>query len=145
MEAIAKANPQAVVMVTLYKPTAALVRALRKRARTRCSDPLAGGGDRLFQGWATPAASAFPRSCPTLERYRAGGQGLSAPGRQAGGYSYMGMEAYVTARVAVEAMKRAGGISPGKAGRRPEGLNQDIGGFRVRFTQPTTPAPASSN
>ncbi len=138
VEAIAKANPQAVVMVTLYKPTAALVRALRKAGQNPMFMTLSPvGGDQLFQelgndarGIGISQVMPYPwnDTVPVVKDYQ------RLVGKQ-GGYSYMGMEAYVTARVAVEAMKRAGkDLTREKLVAALEGLNQDIGGFRVGFT-----------
>jgi hypothetical protein len=68
VQTIAKANPQAVIMVTLYKASAAFVREMRKAKQNpqfMTLSPVgrrpAGGGT----GRARRVASAFRRSCPT--------------------------------------------------------------------------------
>jgi hypothetical protein len=67
VESISKTTPQAVVMVTLYKPTAAFVKAMKQIGQFPMFLTLSPvGGEVLARNWVmTHAASASRRSCPT--------------------------------------------------------------------------------
>jgi ABC-type branched-subunit amino acid transport system substrate-binding protein len=138
LEAIAKVNPQAVVMVTLYKPTAAMVKALRKANQSPMFMTLSPvGADQLTQELAGDARGIgisqvmpFPwnDTLPIAREYQ------HFIGKQ-GPYTYMSMEGFIIAKLAVEAIRRAGGkeLSRDKLVSSLEGMSQDFGGYRVSF------------
>ena len=138
VDAIAKANPQAVVMVTLFKPTAAMVKALHKAGQYPSFMTLSPvGADQLNQelgnearGIGISQVMPYPwnDTVAVVKEYQ------RVTGKS-GNYSYMGMEAYIMARTTVEALRKAGGkdISREKLIAAMEGLNQDLGGYRVAF------------
>ena len=139
VEAIAKASPQAVVMVTLYKPTAAFVKAMKKAGQMPMLMTLSPvGAEQLVQELANDARGIgisqvvpYPWNdvVPVVREY----QKLAA---KPGAYSYYGMEAYLMARTLVEGLKRAGkDLSRDKLVSALEGMgNADFGGYRVNYT-----------
>ncbi|MDE2441172.1 MAG: ABC transporter substrate-binding protein [Betaproteobacteria bacterium] len=139
LEAIAKVNPQAVVMVTLYKPTAAMIKALHKANQSPMFMTLSPvGAEQLAQelgndarGIGISQVMPFPwnDTLPIAREYQ------HFIGKQ-GTYSYMSMEGFVIAKLAVDAIRRAGGkdLSREKLISSLEGMNQDFGGYRVSFS-----------
>uniref|UniRef100_Q47HK4 Amino acid/amide ABC transporter substrate-binding protein, HAAT family n=1 Tax=Dechloromonas aromatica (strain RCB) TaxID=159087 RepID=Q47HK4_DECAR len=139
VETIAKVNPQAVVMVTLYKPTAAMVKALRKANQSPMFMTLSPvGPDQLTQelgndarGIGISQVMPFPwnDTIAIVKEYQ------HLVGKQAT-YSYMSLEGFVIAKMAVEAIRKAGGkeLSREKLISTLEGLNQDFGGYRISFS-----------
>ncbi|HEX9195942.1 MAG TPA: ABC transporter substrate-binding protein [Azonexus sp.] len=138
VEAIAKAKPQAVVMVTLYKPTAAFVKAMKKAGQSPMFMTLSPVGTEQLIAELGPEARGigisqvmpYPWSdvVPMVHDYQ------KLVGAK-GGYSYYGIEAYAMARVMVDALKRAGkDPSREKLLAALEGTNTDLGGFRVAFS-----------
>lgn len=138
VEAIAKAKPQAVVMVTLYKPTAAFVKAMKKAGQSPMFMTLSPVGTEQLVAELGPDARGigisqvmpYPWSdvVPMVHDYQ------KLVGAK-GGYSYYGIEAYAMARVMVDALKRAGkDPSREKLLAALEGTNTDLGGFRVAFS-----------
>ncbi len=139
VEAIAKSSPQAVVMVTLYKPTAAFVKAMKKAGQMPMLMTLSPvGAEQLVQELANDARGIgisqvvpYPWNdvVPVVREY----QKLAA---KPGAYSYYGMEAYLMARTLVEGLKRAGkDLSRDKLVSALEGMgNADFGGYRVNYT-----------
>ena len=139
VEQIAGVNPQAVIMVTLYKPTAAFVRGMKKADQMPQFMTLSPvGAELLVQelgeqargiGISQVMPSPWNDTTPLAHEYRK----LIGP---QGKPSYYGLEAYAMARVLVEALR--------KAGREPtrEGLvnalesmhNLDLGGYRVSYS-----------
>ncbi|MBK7954108.1 MAG: ABC transporter substrate-binding protein [Candidatus Accumulibacter sp.] len=139
VQTIAKLNPQAVIMVTLYKPTAAFVRAMRKAGQTPQFMTLSPvGADLLVQelgdearGIGISQVMPYPwnDTTPLVNEYQ------KLLGKQ-GKPSYYGLEAYVMAKVLVEAIR--------KAGKEPtreklvvalESMqSHDLGGYRVNFS-----------
>ena len=138
VEAIAKAAPQAVVMVTLYKPTAAMVKALHKLNQNPMFMTLSPvGAEQLTQelgndarGIGISQVMPYPwnDTLPIAKEYQ------HFVGKQ-GTYSYTGMEGFIIAKLAVEALRKAGGkeLSREKLVSTLEGMNQDFGGYRVSF------------
>ncbi len=138
VEAIAKAKPQAVVMVTLYKPTAAFVKAMKKAGQSPMFMTLSPVGTEQLIAELGPEARGigisqvmpYPWSdvVPMVHDYQ------KLVGAK-GGYSYYGIEAYAMARVMVDALKRMGkDPSREKLLAALEGTNTDLGGFRVAFS-----------
>lgn len=139
VETIAKVNPQAVVMVTLYKPTAAMVKALRKANQSPMFMTLSPvGPDQLTQelgndarGIGISQVMPYPwnDTIAIVKEYQ------HLVGKQAP-YSYMSLEGFVIAKMAVDAIRKAGGkeLSREKLISALEGLNQDFGGYRISFS-----------
>ena len=138
VEAIAKAKPQAVVMVTLYKPTAAFVKAMKKANQSPMFMTLSPVGTEQLVAELGPDARGigisqvmpYPWSdvVPMVRDYQKllGGKG---------GYSYYGIEAYAMARVMVDALKRMGkDPSREKLMAALENTNLDMGGLKVAFS-----------
>lgn len=138
LEAIAKVNPQAVVMITLHKPTAAMVKALRKANQSPMVMTLSPvSAEQLSQELGSEArgigiAQVMPYpwndTVAIVKEYR------QFVGKQ-GPYSYTGLEGYVIAKIAVDALRKAGGkdLTREKLVSTLEGMNQDLGGYRVAF------------
>jgi branched-chain amino acid transport system substrate-binding protein len=138
VEAIAKAKPQAVIMVTLYKPTAAFVKAMKKAGQSPMFMTLSPvGTEQLIaelgpdsRGIGISQVMPYPWSdvVPMVHDYQklVGGKG---------GYSYYGIEAYAMARVMVDALKRMGkDPSREKLMTALESTNLDMGGLKVAFS-----------
>ena len=136
---IAMANPQAVVMVTLYKPTAAFVKAMKKSGQNPMFMTLSPvGTEQLVQDLGPDARGIgisqvvpYPWSDVTsvVREY----QKLAT---RPGTYSYYGMESYLMARTLVEGLKRAGKeLSREKLVLALEGMNNiDFGGYRLNYS-----------
>ena len=138
VEAIAKSKPQAVVMVTLYKPTAAFVKAMKKANQSPMFMTLSPVGTEQLIAELGPDARGigisqvmpYPWSdvVPMVRDYQKllGGKG---------GYSYYGIEAYAMARVMVDALKRMGkDPSREKLMAALENTSLDMGGLKVAFS-----------
>ena len=140
VKAIAKATPQAVVMVTLYKPTAAFVKAMHKvnqNPQFMTLSPV--GADLLVKELGNEARGIgisqvmpypFNDTTPAVREYQRLMQSVKETN-----YSYYGIEAYITAKVMVEAIRRSGkDLTREKLIQALEGMsNYDLGGFRVSF------------
>jgi len=141
VKTIAKAAPQAVVMVTLYKPTAAFVKAMRKANQNPQFMTLSPvGADLLVNELGAEARGIgisqvmpypFNDTTPVVREYQ---RLLQATKHTA--YSYYGIEAYVTAKVMLEAIRRSGkDLTRERLVQTLEGMtNYDLGGFRVSYT-----------
>lgn len=147
VQTIAKANPQAVVMVTLYKPTAAFVTALRAAGQTPQFVTLSPvGADLLVKEMGADSAHGisisqvmpYPwnDSVAIVKDYQ---KALAqvAKGKEP---TYYGLEGYINARLVTEALKRAGkDLTRDKLAAALEGATYDLGGYKVAYT------PASHN
>jgi len=139
VESISKASPQAVVMVTLYKPTAAFVKAMKKIGQNPMFMTLSPvGTEQLIQelgpearGIGISQVVPYPWNdvTPVVREYQ---KLVSKPGS----YSYYGMEGYLMARTLVEGLKRAGrDVSREKLLSALETMNNvDFGGYRVNYS-----------
>ena len=136
--AIGKAKPQAVVMVTLYKPTAAFVRAMKKAGQNPMFMTLSPvGTEQLVQelgpearGIGISQVMPYPWNdiVPMVRDYQ------KLVGSK-GGYSYYGIEGYATARIMVDALRRAGkDLTREKLFAALESTNTDLGGFRLSYS-----------
>jgi ABC-type branched-subunit amino acid transport system substrate-binding protein len=139
VEAIAKAKPQAVVMVTLYKPTAAFVKAMKKVGQNPMFMTLSPVGTEQLIAELGPDARGigisqvmpYPWSdvVPLVHDYQ------KLIGNKKNGFSYYGIEAYAMARIMVDALRKAGkDPTREKLLAALEGTNTDLGGFRVAFS-----------
>ncbi|MFV0665871.1 ABC transporter substrate-binding protein [Denitromonas sp.] len=139
---IAKAAPQAVIMVTLVKPTAAFVSAMRAAGQTPQFVTLSPVGANLLikemgesgaHGLGISQVMPYPWNdgLPLIRRYR---QALAARDKHTEP-DYYSLEGYVAARVMIEALKRIGG--PPTREKLITALEQapfDLGGYRLAFT-----------
>ena len=138
VDAIAKAKPQAVVMVTLYKPTAAFVKAMKKANQSPMFMTLSPVGTEQLVAELGPEARGIGISqvmpypwndiVPMVRDYQklVGGKG---------GYTYYGIEAYAMARTLVDALKRMGkDPSREKLMAALESTSLDMGGLRVTYS-----------
>ncbi|UCV19902.1 ABC transporter substrate-binding protein [Ferribacterium limneticum] len=137
VETIAKATPQAVVMVTLYKPTAAFVKAMKKVGQHPMLMTLSPVGAELLvqelgpdsRGIGVSQVVPYPWNnvVPVVRDY----QKLS----DKGAYSYYGMEGYLMARTMIEGLKRAGrDLSRDKLVSSLESMSgADLGGYRINY------------
>lgn len=138
VEAISKAMPQAVVMVTLYKPTAAFVKAMKKAGQNPMLSTLSPvGAEQMVQelgadarGIVVSQVVPYPWNnvVPVVRDY----QKLSEKQQ----FSYYGLEGYIMARTLVEGLKRAGkDLTRDKLISALESLsNTDIGGYRINYS-----------
>ncbi|WP_313953865.1 ABC transporter substrate-binding protein [Accumulibacter sp.] len=139
VQQIAKSNPQAVIMVTLYKPTAAFVRGMKKANQIPQFMTLSPvGTDLLIQelgdeargiGISQVMPSPWNDTTPMVRDYQ------KLLGKQ-GAPSYYGLEAYAMARVLVDGMRKAGkDLSREKLVAALESMqNHDLGGYRVSYS-----------
>ena len=138
VDAIAKANPQAVIMVTLYKPTAAFIKAMKaagQGALFRTLSPV--GTEQLVKelgadarGIVISQVMPYPWNdiVPMVRDYQ------KLIGNKANS-SYYGIEAYAMARITVDALRKAGkDPTREKFMAALEGMNSDLGGFRVAYS-----------
>jgi branched-chain amino acid transport system substrate-binding protein len=140
VKSIAKAAPQAVVMVTLYKPTAAFVKAMRKinqNPQFMTLSPVGAdllvkelGNDARGVGISQVMPYPFNDTTPVVREYQ-----RLMQANKITNYSYYGMEAYVTAKVMIEAIRRSGKeLTREKLVQTLESMTTyDVGGFRVSF------------
>ena len=138
-EAIGKANPQAVVMVTLYKPTAAFVKEMKRNNQNPMFMTLSPvGTEQLVQELGASARGIgisqvvpYPWNdvTPVVREY----QKLAS---KPGSYSYYGLEGYLMAKTLVEGLKRTGkDLTRDKLVSSLEGMgNVDFGGYRVNYS-----------
>jgi ABC-type branched-subunit amino acid transport system substrate-binding protein len=139
VQAISKANPQAVVMVTLYKPTAAFVRAMKRIGQNPMLMTLSPvGTEQLVQelgpearGIGISQVVPYPWNdiVPVVRDYQ---KLASKPGN----YSYYGLEGYLMARTMVEGLRRSGReLTREKLVASLENLNNvDLGGYRMNYS-----------
>lgn len=137
VETISKVTPQAVVMVTLYKPTAAFVKAMKKIGQNPTLMTLSPvGAEQLVQelgsdsrGIGVSQVVPYPWNnvVPVVRDY----QKLS----DKGAYSYYGIEGYLMAKTMIEGLKRAGkDITREKLITSLETMNGvDLGGYRINY------------
>ena len=139
---IAKSAPQAVVMVTLLKPTAAFVTAMRAAGHSPQFVTLSPVGANLLAGEMGEAGARgigitqvmpYPwnDALPLVRRYR---KALATQDKNAEP-DYYSLEGYVTGRVMIEALQRISGPpTRDKLIAALEHAPFDLGGHRVSFT-----------
>ncbi|SBT10072.1 Extracellular ligand-binding receptor [Candidatus Propionivibrio aalborgensis] len=139
VQTIIKSNPQAVVMVTLYKPTAEFARQMRKadqHPQLMTLSPV--GADLLVKelgdharGIGISQVMPYPwnDTIPMVRDYQ------KLLGKQAA-FSYYGIEAYATAKLMVEAIRLTGkDLTRERLVSTLEGMqNFDLGGYRVSYS-----------
>ena len=140
VQTMAKASPQAVVMVTLYKPTAAFVQQMKKANQHPQfmtlspvgADLLANelGDDARGIGISQVMPHPWNDTTPMVRDYQ---KLLGKHGK----FSYYGIEAYAMAKVLVDALRKSGGkdLSREKLVSTLESMqNHDLGGYRVSYS-----------
>jgi len=139
VQIIAKANPQAVVMVTLYKPTAEFVRQMKKSNQYPQFMTLSPVGADLLakelgddaRGIGISQVMPYPWNDTTqiVREYQ------RLLGKQ-GKFSYYGIEAYAMAKLMVDAIRKTGkDLTREKLVATLENLqNYDLGGYRVSYS-----------
>jgi len=137
VETIAKAPPQAVVMVTLYKPTAAFVKAMKKAGQYPMLMTLSPVGAQLLvqelgpdsRGIGVSQVVPYPWNnvVPVVRDYQKVADKAS--------FSYYGMEGYLMARTMIEGLKRAGkDLTRSKLVDSLESMSgTDLGGYRINY------------
>ncbi|MGB4226173.1 MAG: ABC transporter substrate-binding protein [Candidatus Dechloromonas phosphoritropha] len=138
VDAIAKTKPQTVIMVTLYKPTAAFVKAMKAAGQRPMYMTLSPVGTEQLvkelgadaRGIGISQVMPYPWNdiVPVVRDYQ------KLIGNKASS-SYYGIEAYIMARITVDALRRAGkDPTREKYMEALESTNMDLGGFRVTFS-----------
>ena len=141
VKAIGAADPQAVVMISTYKPTAAFVKQMRLSGKLPQFFALSVVGVKALNaelgsesaGIAISQVVPFPDSAtaPVVREMRQ----LPAEMLPPAGITYTTLEGYIAARVAVEGLRRAGpNPSREKFVSALETLKDyDVGGFPVNY------------
>lgn len=140
VQTISKTSPQAVVMVTLYKPTAEFVRQMKKANQHPQFMTLSPVGADLLakelgdeaRGIGISQVMPYPwnDTTPMVRDYQ------KLLGKQ-GKFSYYGIEAYAMAKVLVDGIRKSGAkdISREKLVSTLESMqNHDLGGYRVSYS-----------
>ena len=139
---IAKANPQAVIMVTLYKPTAAFIREMRATGLIPQFSTLSPVGADLLvkelnndsRGIGISQVMPYPwnDTTPIVRDYQ---KALFSFAKHKN-YSYYGIEGYINAKLMVEAIKHTGkDLTREKLVTALESVSDlDLGGFHVAYS-----------
>ncbi len=140
-ESIAKSNPQAVVMVTLFKPTAEFIRKTRAAGVSPYfvalspvgTDQLIGdlGADKS-RGIQVSQVIPYPwgNKLQVVRDYK---KALTAYAKH-DNYSYYGLEGYLSARLAAAALERTGRqLSREQLMAALRAAPFDLGGYRVNY------------
>lgn len=137
VEAIAKVTPQAVVMVTLYKPTAAFVKAMKKAGQYPMLMTLSPVGAELLvqelgpdsRGIGVSQVVPYPWNnvVPVVRDYQKVADKSN--------FSYYGMEGYLMARTMIDGLKHAGrDLTRTKLIDSLESMSStDLGGYRINY------------
>ncbi len=139
---IARGNPQAVIMATLYKPTAEFVRQMRKAGQMPQFSTLSPiGADLLVaemgakeaHGIGIAQVMPYPwnDTTPVVKEFH---KAIRAFTKQ-GNYSYYGIEGFLNAKLMAEALKKLGkDPTREKLVTTLESSNFDLGGYRVGYS-----------
>jgi len=140
--AVNKANPDVVILTTLYKTSADFIKLSKRQGSGAqfvstsfaASSPFANalGGDGLGVAMAQVVPSYLRRSVPVVREYQ--GAMEAAFGKRE--FSYQSFEAYIAAKVLVEGMRRAGPqLTRDSLLRALDTVqNYDVGGYIVSFS-----------
>lgn len=140
VEAISKVTPQAVVMVTLYKPTAAFVKAMKQIGQFPMFltlSPVGGevlaqelGNDARGIGISQVVPYPWNDTIGVVREYQ------KLLGKQKDKFSYYGLEGYITARLVTEGIRKMGkDVSREKLITALEGMQGfDLGGFKINYS-----------
>ncbi len=139
---IAKGNPQAVIMATLYKPTVEFVRQMRKAGQMPQFSTLSPiGADLLVaemgakeaHGIGIAQVMPYPwnDTTPVVKEYHKAVQAYAKHGN----YSYYGIEGFLNAKLMAEALKKVGkDPTREKLVSTLESGTFDLGGYRVGYS-----------
>jgi branched-chain amino acid transport system substrate-binding protein len=139
---IGKARPQAVIMVTLYKPSAEFVRQMKKADLYPQYTTLSPVGADLLvaelgesaRGIGISQVMPYPwnDTLPVVKEYK---RLMEQPNKKPA-LSYYGMEGFITAKVLVEAIRKAGrDLSREKLIAALDNMHEyDLGGYRINHS-----------
>jgi len=139
---VAKGQPEVVILTTLYKATADFVKAAKKAGMGAQmvsnsfpgANPLAKelGADAVGMAMSQVVPPPTQRSVPLVREYQ------DAIAKQIGkkDFSFTSLEAYISAKITVEALKRAGPrLTRESFMQALDGMkNVDMGGYMVNFS-----------
>lgn len=137
--ALSKAQPQAVIQVSLFNSTAAFIRKMRKAGYAGAFmnfsvvgiDPLFTALGKEIGGVVVSQVVPSPRSSatPIVKEY------LAAIDNSDQTPSYESLEGFIAAKALAEAVRRAGGKSDGPALQKAMAAmtDYDVGGFRINL------------
>jgi len=137
--ALSKAQPQAIIQVSLFNSTAAFIRKMRKAGYAGAFlnfsvvgiDPLFTALGKEIGGVVVSQVVPSPRSSatPIVKEY------LAAIDNSDQSPSYESMEGYIAAKTLVEAVRRAGKgwDTPGLQKTMASMTDYDVGGFRINL------------
>lgn len=142
VSAIAPANPEAVIMVSVNRASAAFVKKLRasgSKARlfsisvVNFKELLKNAGEETVRGVGISQVMPYPYSplVPVAKEF----QQMMAQYQPDKVVSYASIESFIAAKILVEALKRSGG-DPTRAkvlAQLEKMNNYDVGGFKVNF------------
>ncbi len=141
VKAIGASDPQAVVMISTYKPTAAFVRQMRLAGKMPQFFALSVVGVKALYselgsevaGIAISQVLPFPENAtaPVVREMRQLPAALLPPA----GITYTTLEGFIAAKIMVEALRRAGPqLTRGRLTSALESMRDfDVGGFPVRY------------
>jgi branched-chain amino acid transport system substrate-binding protein len=139
---IAKASPQAVIMVTLYKPTAAFIQQMRKTGQTPQFSTLSPVGADLLvaemgakeaHGIGISQVMPYPwnDTLPIVKEYQKALRTFAKNNN----YSYYGIEGFINAKLMAEAIKKSGkDLTREKLVNTLESSNFDLGGYKIGYS-----------
>ena len=139
---IARSNPQAVIMVTLYKPTAEFIRQMRKAGQMPQFSTLSPiGADLLVSemgakdahGVGISQVMPYPwnDTLPVVKEYHKALQAFAKHNR----YSYYGLEGFINAKLVAEALRKTGrDLTREKLVTTLETTPFDLGGYKINYT-----------
>lgn len=140
--AIAPANPDAIIMVSVNRASAAFVKKMREKgSRARLfsisvvnfKELLKNAGEEMVRGVGISQVMPYPYSSkvPVAHEF----QQMMAKYQPGKTVSYASMESYIAAKILVEAIRRSGGNpTREKVISQLEKMNNyDVGGFKVSF------------
>jgi ABC-type branched-subunit amino acid transport system substrate-binding protein len=138
---IGAADPQAVVMISTYKPTAAFVKQMRLSGKAPQAFAISVVGYKALQaelgndaaGIAISQVVPYPwsRSVPLVREF----ESLPKELLPASGITYTSFEGFIAAKVMVEALRKAGPqVTHDKLASALEGMHSyDLGGFNIGY------------
>ncbi|MGE5652166.1 MAG: ABC transporter substrate-binding protein [Bacillota bacterium] len=142
VQAISKVQPQAVIMVSLYKPTAAFVRQMKNAGlhpQYATLSPVGAdllvaelGNDARGIGISQVVPYPWNDTVPLVKEYK---RMLAQQGKTPV-LSYYGVEGFITAKTMVEAIRRAGrDLTREKLVAALEGMQgYDVGGYKLGYS-----------
>lgn len=142
VQAISKVQPQAVIMVSLYKPTAAFVRQMKNAGlhpQYATLSPVGAdllvaelGNDARGIGISQVVPYPWNDTVPLVKEYK---HMLAQQGKTPV-LSYYGVEGFITAKTMIEAIRRAGrDLTREKLVAALEGMQgYDVGGYKLGYS-----------